>query len=144
MLINLPNGIDLTGIFYTACMMEHSCQPNCYFIFDHNNGFKISIIAGKIINKDEHLKIMYSNMLWGTTLRQEHLQMTKHFICKCDRCKDPTEFGTYINGLKCMGIDEISITSCKNGIQLPENPLNQNSDWKCNICPVKLNSDEVS
>ena len=96
MCINLLTGLELSGIFFTACLMEHSCMPNCYFTFDHSNGYKISVIAGCDIKKGEHMKIMYSNMLWGTQARQVHLNMTKHFTCQCERCLDPTELGTYL------------------------------------------------
>ncbi|XP_055380294.1 uncharacterized protein LOC129611259 [Condylostylus longicornis] len=140
MCINLLNGLELSGIFAIACMMEHNCQPNCYFLFDHQNGFKISVIAGRDIKQGEHLKIMYSNMLWGTHMRQEHLQMTKHFNCKCERCCDPTEFGTYFSALKCVGDEN---KTC-DGIKLPKNPLSLTSNWHCNKCPVQIGYDEIN
>lgn len=139
MCINLPNGLKLSGVFYTACMMEHSCQPTCYFQFDHRNDFKMSIIAGKDIKKGEHLKIMYSNMLWGTQMRQEHLEVTKHFLCKCDRCKDPTELGTYFSGMLCVG--DVGV-EC-GGIQLALDPLSAKTDWACDRCPMIINGKEV-
>ena len=40
---------------------------------------------------------MYTHSLWGTAGRREHLNSTKKFWCKCERCEDPTEFGKYIN-----------------------------------------------
>ncbi|XP_037944727.1 SET domain-containing protein SmydA-8-like [Teleopsis dalmanni] len=140
MCINLPNGLELSGVFYNACMMEHSCQPNCYFQFDHRNGFKISVIAGREIQKGEHLIIMYSNMLWGTQMRNEHLAITKHFQCKCKRCTDPTEFGTNFSALLCVG--DVDIEHC-GGVQLPKDPLNPKSDWCCNVCPMIISGEEV-
>ncbi|XP_067627112.1 SET domain-containing protein SmydA-8 [Eurosta solidaginis] len=139
MCINLPTGIELSGVYYTACMMEHACQPNCFFRFDQRNGFKISIIAGREIANDEHLIIMYSNMLWGTQMRQEHLAMTKHFLCKCERCRDPSELGTNFSAMLCMG-DEGK--RC-DGIQLPKDPLDIKSDWACNKCPITISGTEV-
>lgn len=139
MCINLPSGIELSGVYYTACMLEHACQPNCYFQFDQCDGFRISVIVGRNIERDEHLIIMYSNMLWGTHMRQEHLAMTKHFLCKCDRCRDPTEYGSNFSALLCMG-DEGE--SC-DGIHLPKDPLEIKSDWACTKCPIMISGEEV-
>uniref|UniRef100_A0A1B0B1W6 MYND-type domain-containing protein n=1 Tax=Glossina palpalis gambiensis TaxID=67801 RepID=A0A1B0B1W6_9MUSC len=139
MCVSLPTGIELSGLFYTACMMEHSCQPNCYFSFDRHNGFRISVIAGRTIQKGEHLKIMYSNILWNTHMRNEHLAITKHFHCKCERCSDPTELGTYFSALNCVSATE---EPC-DGIQLPKDPLNSKTDWICDKCAITINGEEV-
>ncbi|XP_018791987.1 PREDICTED: protein msta [Bactrocera latifrons] len=139
MCISLPSGMELSGVYYTACMMEHACQPNCYFQFDQRKSFRISVIAGRDIERDEHLIIMYSNMLWGTQMRQEHLAMTKHFLCKCERCTDPTEYGSNFSTMLCMG-DEGE--SC-DGIHLPKDPLNMKSDWACTKCPIMISGEEV-
>ncbi|XP_065370045.1 SET domain-containing protein SmydA-8 [Calliphora vicina] len=139
MCISLSSGLELSGVFYTACMMEHSCLPNCYFQFDQHNGFRISVIAGRDIKKGEHLKIMYSNMLWATQMRHEHLMITKHFLCSCERCRDPTEMGTNFNALRCVG--DVNV-EC-DGIQLPKDPLDSKSDWVCNKCPMIISGEEV-
>ncbi|XP_055836503.1 SET domain-containing protein SmydA-8 [Episyrphus balteatus] len=139
MCINLPSGLELSGVFYIACMMEHTCHPNCYFQFDHRNGFKISVVAGRDIRKGEHLQIMYSNMLWGTQMRHEHLQITKHFLCQCDRCRDPTEFQTYFSGMICVG----DVGKECGGIQLPKDPLSAKTDWMCDTCPMVISGEEV-
>lgn len=139
MCISLPTGLELSGVFYTACMMEHTCQPNCYFQFDYNNGFKISVLAGRDIKEGEHLQIMYSNMLWGTQMRHEHLQITKHFQCKCKRCVDRTELGTYFSGMKCVG----DVGKDCIGFQLPKDPMSLKTDWVCDTCPMIVNGEEV-
>ena len=43
---------------------------------------------------------MYTHSLWGTSGRREHLNSTKKFWCKCERCVDPTEFGTNVKNLR--------------------------------------------
>lgn len=139
MCINLPTGMELSGVFYQACMMEHSCVPNCYFNFDHKNGFNISVIAGRDIAKGEHLKIMYSNMLWGTQMREEHLRLTKHFLCQCERCSDATELGTYFSAMLCVG----DVGKECGGVQLPKEPMNDKTDWACNKCPIVISGQEV-
>ena len=139
MCISLSTGLELSGVFYTACMMEHSCLPNCYFQFDQRNGFRITVIAGRDIKKGEHLKIMYSNMLWATQMRHEHLMITKHFVCSCERCTDPTELGTNFNALRCVG----DVNKQCDGVQLPKDPLDSKTDWLCNKCPMVISGEEV-
>lgn len=82
----------------------------------------------------------YTHSLWGTQQRREHLKANKYFSCTCARCADPTELGTYLSALKCMGIDG---NTCA-GYQLPIDPLKETSDWKCNQCPVQIEADQVN
>lgn len=49
----------------------------------------------------QHITLCYTDPLWGTTNRRHHLLKTKFFDCMCNRCRDPTEFGTMFNALKC-------------------------------------------
>ncbi|XP_058984762.1 SET domain-containing protein SmydA-8-like [Musca domestica] len=140
MVISLSTGLDLSGVFFTACMMEHSCMPNSYFQFNECDGCSISVIAGRDIKEGEHIKIMYTNMLWATQMRLEHLQITKHFKCHCERCTDPTELGSYFSALKCAG--DVN-TKCDGGIQLPKDPLDKKTDWICNKCPMVVNGEQV-
>ena len=63
----------------------------------------------------------------GTLMRQ--LQKRARFEnCRCERCKDPSELGTYCSAIYC--------TKCpkKKGIFLPENPLSSSADWFCSNC----------
>ncbi|XP_075166937.1 SET and MYND domain containing, arthropod-specific, member 5 [Haematobia irritans] len=140
MVISLSTGLELSGVFFTACMMEHSCLPNSYFQFNECNEFSISVIAGRDIAAGEHIKIMYTNMLWATSMRHEHLQITKHFRCKCERCSDPTELGTYFSAMKCAG----DANKKCDGVQLPKDPLDKNTDWICDKCPMIINGEQVS
>lgn len=91
--LGFDNNSEVSALFENACILEHSCLPNCYYTFDLENKFKITMRAGRLIKKGEHLAIMYTHMLWGTHFRNEHLQTNKYFVCKCERCIDPTELG---------------------------------------------------
>lgn len=144
MCISLSTGLDLSGLFFTACMMEHSCLPNSYFQFNECNGYNISVIAGRDIKKGEHIKIMYTNMLWGTQMRHEHLQITKHFRCKCERCSDPTELGTNFSALMCAGAGDVDQKCEEAGIHLPKNPLDKNTEWICDKCPMTIDGEQVT
>lgn len=78
---------------------------------------------------------MYTHALWCTRTRREHLLNTKYFTCRCERCADPTELGTHLGTLQCP---------CKKGLMLPNDPLNPNTDWSCNVCPGIVTSSEVA
>ncbi|EDW60375.1 SET domain-containing protein SmydA-8 [Drosophila virilis] len=139
MVIELATGVELSGLFRQACMMEHACQPNCYFQFDSATQ-RIAVRAGCDMKRGDHLKITYTNILWGTQMRQHHLRMTKHFSCRCARCEDPTEYGSYVSAMRCLG--DVS-KSCV-GVQLPLDPLNEQTQWKCDTCPVLLDAAYVT
>lgn len=68
--------------------------------------YTITIRACLPISKGEHITTMYTHALWGTQARREHLRETKYFSCKCTRCADPTELGTYLSGLRCIGTQD--------------------------------------
>ncbi|XP_055625956.1 SET domain-containing protein SmydA-8 isoform X2 [Toxorhynchites rutilus septentrionalis] len=140
MVIPLSNGREICGLYPLGCMLEHCCMPNCFYTFDCSKGMKLTFKAGKDIKKGDHLSTTYTHSLWGTQQRREHLKTNKYFACTCVRCTDPTELGTYLSALKCVGVDE---NYC-NGYQLPIDPLKETSDWKCNQCPVQVQADQVN
>ncbi|XP_060654179.1 SET domain-containing protein SmydA-8 [Drosophila nasuta] len=139
MVIELATGVELSGLFRQACMMEHACQPNCYFQFDATTQ-RIAVRAGCDIKKGDHLKITYTNILWGTQMRQHHLRMTKHFSCRCPRCEDPTEYGSYVSAMRCLG----DVSKTCDGLQLPVEPLNEQTQWKCDTCPMLVDAAYVT
>lgn len=138
MCIRLENKDELNGIYKIGCLLKHSCVPNCYFSFDRN-GFKLKVKAGRDIAKGENLCIMFTNCLWGTQQRQEHLMLTKCLTCTCARCKDPTEFDTHFSSLKCLGL---GVKEKCEGYHMPTDP---NGDWVCSAagCEVRLTSHQV-
>lgn len=140
MTIGLSNGQEISGVYPTGYLLQHACQPNCLYTFDNSNGYKIKMRAGRDIKKGESLSIMYTHMLWGTQLRREHLKRTKYFSCTCNRCIDPTELGTYISALKCIG-DELKTCG---GTQLPIDPLSDTTDWACDKCSCHVTDEEVN
>lgn len=140
MYISLPTGTEICGLYPTACLMEHSCLPNCGYRFDMKNGFKILVEVARDIKAGDHLTTTYSHILWSTQLRQQHLKDAKYFTCLCERCKDPSELGTHFSTLRCMGSDE---ASC-NGLQLPTDPISSQCEWACNKCPMRISNEHVS
>ncbi|XP_053685675.1 SET domain-containing protein SmydA-8 [Sabethes cyaneus] len=140
MVIPLSNGREICGLYPIGCMLEHCCMPNCHYTFNCDKGMKLTFKAGRDIEKNEHLSTTYTHSLWGTQQRRDHLRANKYFTCTCPRCADPTELGTYLSALKCMGDDG----NVCNGFQLPVDALDDNSDWKCDQCAITIQSDQVN
>jgi len=94
------------------------------------------IRASRTIEKDEVLTLSY-NSNWGsygTVKRREIILDTGGFLCKCTRCVDPTELGTFMSSLKC------SIASCA-GYLVPALQTNgEEWRWECSFggssCPI--------
>lgn len=132
---------EISAFYPTAVLLEHNCVPNTYHFFgDDIEQYKITVKAACPIKKGEHITTMYTHALWGTQARREHLKETKYFACKCERCKDPTELGSNLSSLRCLGSE---LGAC-NGYQLPIDPLDDKGDWACNKCQVKLSTEQVA
>ncbi|KAL0106622.1 hypothetical protein PUN28_016359 [Cardiocondyla obscurior] len=125
------------AIYENASLLEHSCIANTRHSFrvDKKGRPRITVYAVTSIKKGEHLSTMYTHALWSTRARREHLLATKYFTCRCKRCADPTELGTHLGTLNCP---------CKNGLMLPKDPLNLNTDWFCDTCPGTVTSAEIA
>ena len=62
--------------------------------------------------------------------RQDSLWKNWKFVCKCKRCSDPTECGSFVSAVKCFdcGADRV----------LPLDPLDYDSAWRCGRCGYSL------
>lgn len=97
----------------------------------------MAVRAAKFIPKGEQIFNSYTKFLWGTQQRRVHLAYSKNFMCKCERCLDPTEFGSNIAALKCIRPECDSVL-------LPVNPLIIKSPWQCVKCNLKLDHARTS
>lgn len=104
-------------------LANHSCVPNTLHVF--NDKQQMIAKAAVFIPKDSEIFHSYTRIIWGTTTRLYHLYKTKHFICKCARCRDPTEFGSYLGSVLCK--------LCR-GIVSPVNPYKAFGRWQCRDC----------
>lgn len=143
--IRHPDGAELLALYTNTCILEHSCIPNTKHTFklspsNKEDLFQITVKVVVPVSKDEHITTMYSHALWGTPARRQHLKDTKYFACKCARCSDPTELGTYLCAMRCLG-DGINLCD---GIHLPEDPLDDETDWACSKCKVKVSSSQIN
>lgn len=123
------------ALYSTASMMSHSCVPNATRTFTKDG--QIIIRAAVPIAKGAKITLNFTKSSFtGTMNRQIELQeKTKFELCRCERCKDPTELGTFASTIYCV--------ECPNqearGILLWEDPLAFNyADWVCNKCPHRV------
>ncbi|KAK7870908.1 hypothetical protein R5R35_005496 [Gryllus longicercus] len=137
-------GADCVALYPTACLMEHSCVPNTRHGFDVDpagpHHLRLSLRAAAPIARGEHVSTMYTHALWATHARRAHLRETKHFTCTCRRCADPSELGTCLAGLRCLGA--LGDGSC-GGTQLPTEPLRDDTEWRCDRCPAAVPAADV-
>uniref|UniRef100_A0A1B6C8V2 SET domain-containing protein n=1 Tax=Clastoptera arizonana TaxID=38151 RepID=A0A1B6C8V2_9HEMI len=116
------------ALYEQASLLEHSCLPTCGKTFSSKGD--IIIYATADITKGTHLSISYTDLLWGTINRRHHLAESKLFLCKCPRCKDPTELGTFFSAFACRKRE------CPGSV-LPNtfcNESNENLLWECDHC----------
>lgn len=123
------------ALYPTSFLMAHDCSSNSTHT-DNPENFSMQIRAMRDIKKGESITVNYGYILMGTLKRRERLNMGKFFWCACQRCSDPTEFGTYCSALKC--------SSCSNGILLSTNPLDQQAEWKCLKCSHTIEAKHIS
>lgn len=110
------------AIYDLASLIEHSCAPNLTKSFTAKGG--LIFWSPNTIKKGDHLSICYSDALWGTDSRQNHLQQTKMFKCDCVRCQDVTELGTFYSAIKCNRAS----ASCS-GLAMPRSLKEWTQDW---------------
>ena len=74
-------------LFPGVCRANHSCVPNCNYIFNQQLGHQ-QLYCSKFITKDEELTISYlpDNLVGGVEERRKILLETHNFICMCDCC----------------------------------------------------------
>ncbi|XP_024082974.1 protein msta-like isoform X2 [Cimex lectularius] len=126
--------LSLRGLYPLAAIMNHDCSPNTRHFYSKEDPFMMIVVATKRIAQGEEITNTYCPLLWATNSRRVFLHMTKEFLCRCLRCQDPTEFGSYLSAFWCK---------C-GGTYLPILPLNFHSKWKCDKCNSLLNPLEVS
>ncbi|CAI6343887.1 unnamed protein product [Macrosiphum euphorbiae] len=127
------------AIYDAGSMLEHSCVPNCSKSFTRD-GHLLIRTAAAAVESGGHLSISYTDVLWGTAQRLAHLADTKFFVCKCPRCSDPTELGTYFSGVKCATEDCMGY-SLPNVHPSTDDPFDV--EWTCNFCSTVADPNQI-
>lgn len=84
------------------------------------------------IKKGDVISLSYCQPLQSTMQRRNYLKHSKCFECMCQRCRDPTECGTFIGSLQC--------SRCKSGKLLPDQPFDATTDWNCENCSLQMSA----
>jgi len=122
------SSVSIQGVYEVGCMIEHCCIPSAHRTF--NSDLSLTVRAAYPLEEGDAVSLCYSDSLWTTAQRREHLVYSKDFICNCDRCQDPTENGTYLSALKCLKCPE-------DGYYLADSPLDCTSRWTCAKCKAQ-------
>ena len=117
------HGLNLRALYRLGSIMSHHCCPNTKHTFDRDNN--IFVYSTRKIAAGEVISATYTKSLYSTMERLDHLNVSKCFMCECERCGDPTEFGSFLSSIKC--------SMCP-GHLMPIDPLNVDSNWKCDKC----------
>ena len=86
---------------------------------------RLNVRATMSIPAGSQLYSCYTFTLSGTIDRQQHLMEGKYFKCRCERCLDPTELGTFFSAVKC--------SECFFGDATSSDPLGE----FCEFCNLK-------
>lgn len=134
----------LRAIYVIASMMNHDCKPNTRHVYlgDDNT---LALIATVPIAKGEMITATYTQSLYGTLDRRRHIKVNKCFDCDCARCRDPTEFGTYLGNIYCSVCNgSLSNNSCKTEAKMVStNPLDESAPWQCEKCGYTIQSRQM-
>ena len=80
--------VQVRALFPLGGILNHACTPNANHRFEDCE--TIVLTATRNIAKGEELTTTYTKVLWSNLSRKIFLAMTKHFMCHCSRCLDPT------------------------------------------------------
>lgn len=124
---------SLRGLYPLASLTNHNCVPNASHVFDGKQ--RMIVRAAADIMKGEEIFHSYTRLAWGSVTRRFHLLRTKHFLCNCPRCLDPSEYGTYMSAILCK--------KCGDFV-LPKISQNIKNDWECKACKTIVESERIA
>ncbi|XP_023343748.1 protein msta [Eurytemora carolleeae] len=122
------------GLCAGVAMVNHSCSPNSRVWWDESGSLVLS--ARVKITPGDEITLTYCSPLLGQPSRRNKLLQSKGFICRCPRCQDGTELGTYMSSIRC--------TKCKPGLICPVGLDEDKLGWICSSCGFKPNPEKVS
>lgn len=112
------------ALYPVLSLVSHSCVSNARYTVNPED-FSVVLRARRKIEEGEEITIQYVPPCYGVPKRKLEIESEWFFKCRCARCSDVTEFGTYASALKCY--------SCREGLVLPEEPQ-EDSLWRCRFC----------
>jgi len=136
---NLPDVPDgkVRSIFPVQSLLNHSCLPNLQYI-EKEGGRKIVLQSTTKIEKGELLTVRFTPFLQGRISLTKWLNEQRYISCKCPRCIDGTELGTFTSSALC---DQPECRE-RGGLLLPLDPVNR-SEWICSSCQTIMSQVKV-
>jgi len=135
--------IEARALYPLVSLINHSCIPNMRHT-NLINELKSEQLEGEIvvmkleaqrtILANTELTIRYNDYMMGHIQRQKFLSEQWFFNCACERCRDPTEFGTHTSGLPC------TTSGCSAGFLLPHTGK---SFWSCGKCGLRVAGEDI-
>ena len=81
-----------SALFPWVCRANHSCVPNCNYIFNPQCSHQ-QLYCTNLIKKGEELTVSYlpDNIVGGVEIRRKFLMENHNFVCMCKYCCQPEE-----------------------------------------------------
>jgi len=135
--VHLPPGFGRgLGVYPIFAFMNHSCRCNTESLESKTD--HLLVVQAKFdIKAGEAITTSYLRPDQGTFARRQFLYNKWKFWCECHRCSDPSELGAFSAGILCNS------NSC-DGVLLPINPLEESSDWSCDLCQTISSWSQIS
>ena len=149
-------GIAGVALYPIYCLFNHSCCSNTNYVKFPD--YHLELRSQIPIQRGEEISTRYisatigkrwqitllnmsnNSFLAGNMRRREDIRKFWFFDCKCKRCSDSTELGSYMSAVTCF--------ACKRGFLLPISALEYKSDWQCdhcqNVVPYDLVNEVIS
>ena len=102
-LTNAANMAPASGrwIFPTFSFISHSCVSNSRFFISPRGEVKVTAVVE--IPAGEEVTISYCPPGTGNVTRREKILRLWQFQCRCPRCEDSEELGTWLSAVLCRG-----------------------------------------
>jgi len=125
-------GTSGKAVYPTFSFLSHSCIANArYFVMPDD---KLILRAQVDIKEGEEITIQYISFLFGNSRRREEIRSCWMFECRCRRCLDTTELGSFLSAVLCSGCG---------GPVLPVDNSIDCEVWQCRDCQQKMERDKV-
>ena len=89
------------ALFPYFSMINHSCVANCRYSISMDNQTMV-VRSLRPITKNDDITIHYVGISLGNIARINALKNQWRFDCNCERCLDPSEFGTNLQAIRCI------------------------------------------
>ena len=121
------------GLYPVFSITNHSCISNTRHATRDDT---FCLLAVTDIKAGEEITTSYKSSSLGSIVRRPPFKQLWNFDCRCRRCSDPTELGTFASAILCP------VSSCR-GHCLPTDCLSYTSDWRCAKCGREISSDKA-